>query len=99
MNLQIDITVSEEYSSLIRELTKVEYQSLKQSIKEHGQFIPIVINQNGIVIDGHHRNKACKKLLIKPKIEVREFKDVAAERKFIHECNVRRRHLNLLIVF
>ena len=77
MNLQIDITVSEEYSSLIRELTKVEYQSLKQSIKEHGQFIPIVINQNGIVIDGHHRNKACKELLIKPKIEVREFSNKA----------------------
>lgn len=89
------ITVNEEYANLIRKLTKVEYDSLKQSIADNGQYIPIVVNQKGIVIDGHHRFKASKELLIEPKIEVREFKDKAAERKFIHECNVKRRHLNL----
>src|SRR5215208_4170992 len=53
------IKIDEEYSRLVYQLLKSDYEILKQSIKENGLYTPIVINQDGIILDGHHRYKAC----------------------------------------
>lgn len=36
--------------------------SLKQSIKEWDLLMPIIVNQDNVVLDGYHRLKACKEL-------------------------------------
>ena len=54
--------INPEYASLVPELSPEEYESLKQSIKEKGLYVPIIVNQDGIVLDGHHRFKACQEL-------------------------------------
>ena len=59
-NLQVKI--NPEYASLVSELSPEEYESLKQSIKENGLHVPIIVNQNGIILDGHHRYKVCQEL-------------------------------------
>ena len=52
------------------------------------------MNQNGIVLDGHHRYKACQELGIEPKTQVKEFKDKSDEQLFVIDCNLIRRQLN-----
>ena len=47
-----------------------------------------------MLVDGHHRYKACKELGIEPKYVVRHFQNEAEEIGFIRDCNLERRHLN-----
>lgn len=89
------IRISSEYASLVPGLSPEEYESLKQSIKEENSlYVPIIINQNGIILDGHHRYKACQELGIEPKTLVKGFKDKLAEELFVINCNLIRRQLN-----
>lgn len=94
-NKKIEIKTKSEYEQLVPSLTKIEFNNLKQSIKEsNGNIIPILVNKEGIIIDGHHRFKACKELETKPKIETKEFTDELEEKEFIISINRNRRHLN-----
>jgi ParB-like chromosome segregation protein Spo0J len=88
------IKINPEYVSLVSELSPEGYKSLKQSIKENGLYIAIIVNQNGIVLDGHHRYRACQELGIEPKIIVKEFNNELDEQLFVIECNLVRRQLN-----
>src|SRR5687768_3869255 len=94
-SLKPQIRISSEYASLVPGLSPEEYESLKQSIKEeNGLYVPIIINQDGIILDGHHRYKACQELGIEPKTLVRRFKDKLEEELFVINCNLIRRQLN-----
>jgi ParB-like chromosome segregation protein Spo0J len=89
------IRISHEYASLIPELSTQEYESLKQSIKQNGLWVPIVVNKDGVILDGHHRYKVCQELGIEePKTETKEFKDKLEEQIFVIDSNLQRRHLN-----
>jgi ParB-like chromosome segregation protein Spo0J len=93
--LKPQIRINPEYASLVPELSPEEFESLKQSIKEaNGLYVPIIVNQDGIILDGHHRYKACQELGIEPKTTVREFSDKLEEQLFVIECNLIRRQLN-----
>ena len=61
------VKINPEYASLVSELSPEEYESLKQSIKDNGLHVPIIVNQNGIILDGHHRYKACQELGVESK--------------------------------
>lgn len=50
---------------LMPDLPAWEFTALKESIKQHGVIIPIVRDENGTIIDGHHRDRACHELKIK----------------------------------
>jgi ParB-like chromosome segregation protein Spo0J len=52
------------------------------------------VNQDGIILDGHHRYKACQELGIEPNTLVKEFNDKLEEQDFVIDCNLNRRHLN-----
>ncbi|MBR0167076.1 MAG: hypothetical protein IJQ08_00220 [Synergistaceae bacterium] len=55
-----ELQVDNDFESLIPPLTDDEYTCLEQSILAEGCRDPI-ITWNGIIIDGHHRFKICKK--------------------------------------
>jgi ParB-like chromosome segregation protein Spo0J len=82
------ISINPEYGSLVPEQSPEEYETLKKSIKENGLYVPITVNQNGIVLDGHHRFRACQELGIEPKALVREFNDKLNEQLFVIGCNL-----------
>jgi ParB-like chromosome segregation protein Spo0J len=95
MPLKPQIRINPEHASLVPELSPEEFESLKQSIKRaNGLYVPIIVNQDGIILDGHHRYKACQELGIEPKTTVREFSDKLEEQLFVIECNLIRRQLN-----
>lgn len=55
----------------------------------------MVSNSQGVILDGHHRYKACQELGIKkPKTVVMDFPDKSQEQMFVVDSNLQRRHLN-----
>lgn len=42
---------------VLRPLTPSEYDSLKSSIRESGVTVPVVLDESGNIIDGHHRQR------------------------------------------
>ena len=71
-----------------------EYEALKASISERGVDVPIVVDQNGDIIDGFHRLRACDELGIFCPREVRHFDTEADKLELILRLNCRRRQLN-----
>jgi hypothetical protein len=56
---------------------------------------PIIINQNNVVLDGHHRLRACRELGISISYEMRDFTDKPLEElKFVVSSNLNRRHVD-----
>ncbi len=45
------LTVKEEYASLVPKISDSEYQSIRQSMKDNGQWVPIIINSQRIILD------------------------------------------------
>jgi hypothetical protein len=90
------ITINPEYDRQVPKLSDQEYNSLMQSIKEYGQLSPILVNQDSIVLDGHHRFRICQELGIEPQYKVMPFKDKIEERVFVSKSNLegKGRHLN-----
>lgn len=90
MKLKID----SEYECLLPPLTRQEFGNLRSSIKENGQLNPIIVNSEGVILDGVHRFKVCSELGLKPKWEVKSFANRLLEKSFVIEVNLSRRHLN-----
>ena len=68
----IKIKSKPEYEQLVPPLALIEYTNLKQSIKENnGNTIPIIVNREETIIDGHHRYKTCRELGITPKMKAK----------------------------
>ena len=88
------ITINQEYSNLVPPLSAEEYESLKQSIKQNGLWVPIIVNSQGVILDGHHRFKASQELGIEPKTVTNDFPDKLHEQIFVIDLNLQRRHLN-----
>ncbi len=88
------LIINPTYEKMIPALTVKEYDSLNESIKNNGLWIPIVVNSDNVILDGHHRYRICKELGVKIKHAVRTFENKLLEKKFVIECNLKRRHLN-----
>lgn len=48
-----------------------EYQALTESIRTHGVQVPVLVDESGAIIDGHHRDQIAAELGIKCPREVR----------------------------
>jgi len=59
------VTTSATPFQLMPELPTWEYEALKESIRQHGVIVPVVKDEHGTIIDGHHRDRACRELKIK----------------------------------
>ena len=84
------------YRDRLRPLSPTEFFEFRDDIARHGIRQPIVVNQNGDLIDGHNRLRVALSLGIHwdriPRIEVRLNTDDEVE-DFIRSANVHRRHL------
>lgn len=79
---------------LIPPLPPGEYASLKKSISDMGVRVPIVVDQLGDIIDGYHRDRACRELQLDCPREVREFNSDVDRYEAALVLNCSRRHLN-----
>ncbi len=89
------LIVKKEYHNLVPRPLDTEYNSLKNSIIQDGQKIPIVVNKDGVILDGHTRFQICNELKIKPIYETKSFDDPLNEKNYVIISNLSRRHLTL----
>jgi hypothetical protein len=90
------ISIKSEYENAVRKLTKNEFELLINSIKDKGLREPIIINDKGIILDGHHRFKACQNLGIgiPPELfRIKSFNNPLEEGLYVNEVNLLRRQL------
>ena len=88
------ITINPDYSELVYPLSDLEYQSLKNSIKDDGLHNSIIVNSKGEILDGYHRYKICRELKIPVKYEIKCLNNSLEEKKFVIDTNLKRRQLN-----
>jgi ParB-like chromosome segregation protein Spo0J len=61
--VETKVYTKEEYVTLIPPVSVADFERLKKSIQDEGGLLmPIILNQDNIVLDGHHRLRACKEL-------------------------------------
>jgi hypothetical protein len=90
------IVVNPEYASLVPKISDSQYKEIKQDIQEHGQHVPIIINQKGEILDGLTRNRICQELEIEPRtiLSSSEYEDPLLAKQFIININRNRRPLD-----
>jgi ParB-like chromosome segregation protein Spo0J len=91
-----EIKINPEYEMLVPELSENDLQLLRASIKaDNAAHTPIFVNQEGTILDGHHRWRIIQEFGIRAyQITVKHFDDPLLEKKFVIDVNVRRRQLN-----
>lgn len=70
------------------------YARLKQSISEVGVLVPIVVDENGAVLDGHHRKLACAELHVDCPERVLTGLSEDDKKAFVITTNLMRRQLS-----
>ena len=82
------------------ELTPIEYEALKADIQESGVLVPVEVDENGEILDGHHRVRAWQELRADgvelptyPKM-VRQGMTEEQKRNHARKLNIMRRHLD-----
>lgn len=78
-----------------RDLNQVEYEALKTDIEERGVMVPVELDEDGNVLDGHHRVRICAELGIADYPTIVR-KGLTEEQKFEHarKLNANRRHMS-----
>jgi ParB-like chromosome segregation protein Spo0J len=80
-------------ADLIPEMTATEFAELRNSIRDEGLRVPIVLTSDGRILDGRHRARACAELDIAPRTAT--FMGNEAEcLDYVLDLNLKRRHLN-----
>lgn len=72
-------------------MSEDELADLAADIKANGLLLPIIVDDNGILIDGRNRIRACEIAGVEPRFEGLNGRDATA---LIVSTNIRRRHLS-----
>ena len=74
-----------------------DYEALKRSIGEHGFWMEfaVVVDEDGRILDGHHRAKACAELGVECPSRERAGMTESEKDEYIWAVNIGRRHLTL----
>ncbi len=75
-------------------LTAEEYAALRADIAARGVVVPVVVDQHGRLLDGHHRRRIAGDLGIECPAEVRQVEDDEDARQIALTLNLSRRHLS-----
>lgn len=86
------MTLLIEYENYIPKVSDAQYRELVEDIRVNGQREPGV-SWNGVLLDGHHRYRACQELRIEFKHKSIDFPDRAAAEQWIYTNQVARRNL------
>ncbi len=75
-------------------LSAEEYAALRDDIAERGIVVPVVVDQHGRLLDGHHRRRIADELGIDCPVEVHQVTDDEDARQVALTLNLTRRHLS-----
>lgn len=93
--IELSKLIGNKYAHIVRRLTVDEFLGLKDSIAAEGLHIPIAINSEYVILDGHHRVKAARVLNIdKVPVLFKSFESELHEENFVIDTDLQRRQLN-----
>ena len=93
--VQQKLRINAAFYDFIPRPNNKDRRKLKESIIKEGIQIPIILNKEGFILDGHTRYEICQELGITDiPTEIKIFLDDASERKFVVMTNLARRQLN-----
>lgn len=69
-------------------------EALSASIERFGVLVPVVKDQHGRTLDGHHRARIADELGVKYRVDVVQVRDEEEAREIARHLNSRRRHLS-----
>jgi N6-adenosine-specific RNA methylase IME4 len=78
---------------LFGRLREEEYAALEADILKRGVMVPVEIDEEGNILDGHHREEIAKKHGFTYKTITRKFGSEKAKREHVIKLNLARRHL------
>ena len=85
--------ISQNYQ-VMPELSETDFEALKADIAERGVMVPVEYDEDGNILDGHHRVKACQELGEDwPSLTRKGFSE-EEKRTHARRINIARRHLN-----
>ena len=77
------------------DLAPDDYDALLEDIEKRGMVMPIVLDQHGVIIDGHQRQRIAATLgIVDPPTKVVRVKDDAEREQYAIALNVHRRQLS-----
>src|SRR5262249_45139337 len=82
------------YALLVPPLTDDEYRALREDIAEHGILYPVLVDDDGLVLDGVHRGRVAAELGIEPPVSHVGHLDDERKLHLAVGLNMRRRHLD-----
>ncbi len=83
-----------EQYQLFDALRPEEYKALEQDIRKRGVLVPIELDDDGNILDGHNRVEIAKKHGLRYESIVRRFANEEQKREHIIKLNLCRRHLD-----
>jgi ParB-like chromosome segregation protein Spo0J len=82
-----------EFANVFPMLGDTDLRELADDIERNGQRFPVIVDEDGLVLDGRNRATACRMLGIEPRVEV--FAGTDAEKlDYVVSLNLSRRHLD-----
>lgn len=82
-----------DFESLLPPLTTEEQESLKLDLRQNGILVPITVDEEGTILDGHHRYKLRKRGSEVPHVVVTGL-TLAEKEAYIYRSNNNRRNLS-----
>jgi ParB-like chromosome segregation protein Spo0J len=77
---------------LLPEMTADEFRELVEDLRNHGQRHPIIVDAEGVILDGRHRYLAIQQLFLEPRVQTFQG-DEREKAALVMSENVHRRHL------
>lgn len=74
-------------------LSHIEMAELRASIEKHGVQVPVIVDEHGAILDGHHRERIAREFGIECPRVVREGLTDEQKRTLARTLNTARRHL------
>lgn len=81
---------------LFERLRPAEYAALEADIAKRGVLVPVEVDENGNVLDGHHRVEIAERLGKPYQTIERHFDTEREEREHVIKLNLARRHLGAI---
>jgi len=82
-----------EFATVFPMLGDDDLQQLADDIERNGQRFPVIVDEDGLVLDGRNRATACRMLGIEPRVEVFSGSD-AEKLEYVVSLNLSRRHMD-----
>lgn len=89
-----DVRQGAEPFQVLPPLTDGEYQALRDDVDAHGVRVPVLVDQHGRILDGHHRAQIAGELGIEYPVNVVEVTDDDHARQIARSLNMARRQLS-----